>query len=65
VNFARWGLQGEAEVGPELGGAVVVAPNQAFNENEPMVYSPNEALDCFLRTRVDVLVLGDWTVRRT
>jgi carbamoyltransferase len=38
--------------------------NTSFNENEPVVCRPREALDCFLRTRMDVLVLGDWTVRR-
>ncbi len=39
--------------------------NTSFNENEPVVCTPNEALDCFLRTRMDVLVLGDHVVRRT
>ncbi len=38
--------------------------NTSFNENEPVVCRPEEALDCFLRTRMDVLVLGDWMVRR-
>ncbi len=38
--------------------------NTSFNENEPVVCTPDEALDCFLRTRMDVLVLGDWMVRR-
>jgi carbamoyltransferase len=38
--------------------------NTSFNENEPVVCRPEEALDCFLRTRMDLLVLGDWTVRR-
>lgn len=33
--------------------------NTSFNENEPVVCRPREALDCFLRTRMDVLVLGD------
>jgi carbamoyltransferase len=31
--------------------------NTSFNENEPIVCTPHEALDCFLRTRMDVLVL--------
>ncbi|ROZ66350.1 carbamoyltransferase C-terminal domain-containing protein [Ramlibacter sp. WS9] len=39
--------------------------NTSFNENEPVVCTPQEALDCFLRTKMDVLVLGDWLVRRT
>jgi len=38
--------------------------NTSFNENEPIVWSPREALDCFLRTRMDLLVLGNWMVRR-
>jgi carbamoyltransferase len=33
--------------------------NTSFNENEPVVCEPKEALDCFLRTRMDVLVIGD------
>ena len=32
--------------------------NTSFNENEPVVNTPAEALDCFLRTNMDVLVLG-------
>ena len=38
--------------------------NTSFNENEPVVCRPEEALDCFLRTRMDVLVMGNWLVRR-
>jgi carbamoyltransferase len=38
--------------------------NTSFNENEPVVCRPEEALDCFLRTKMDVLVLGNWFVRR-
>ena len=38
--------------------------NTSFNENEPVVCTPAEALDCFLRTKMDVLVMGDWVVRR-
>ena len=38
--------------------------NTSFNENEPVVCKPDEALDCFLRTKMDVLVLGDWIVER-
>lgn len=33
--------------------------NTSFNENEPVVCEPKEALDCFLRTKMDVLVMGD------
>jgi carbamoyltransferase len=38
--------------------------NTSFNENEPVVCRPEEALDCFLRTRMDLLVLGDRLVER-
>jgi carbamoyltransferase len=38
--------------------------NTSFNENEPVVCKPDEALDCFLRTKMDVLVLGDYVIRR-
>jgi carbamoyltransferase len=38
--------------------------NTSFNENEPVVCRPAEALDCFLRTKMDVLVVGDWFIRR-
>jgi carbamoyltransferase len=32
--------------------------NTSFNENEPIVCKPAEALDCFLRTKTDILVRG-------
>jgi carbamoyltransferase len=38
--------------------------NTSFNENEPVVCAPDEALDCFLRTRLDCLVLGERIVLR-
>jgi carbamoyltransferase len=38
--------------------------NTSFNENEPVVCKPEEALECFLRTRMDVLVVGAWVVDR-
>ena len=37
---------------------VPVLLNTSFNENEPIVHAPAEALDCFLRTDMDVLVMG-------
>lgn len=43
---------------------VPIVLNTSFNENEPVVCYPREALDCFLRTRMDVLVLGNWFVSR-
>ena len=39
--------------------------NTSFNENEPIVCSPEQALDCFLRTNMDVLVLGDMFIERS
>ena len=39
--------------------------NTSFNENEPVVCRPEEALDCFLRTKMDVLVLGNWFIQRS
>jgi carbamoyltransferase len=47
----------------ELTGVPIVL-NTSFNENEPVVCHPREALECFLRTKMDVLVLGSWMVRR-
>ena len=38
--------------------------NTSFNENEPVVCKAEEAIDCFLRTRMDVLVLGDTYISR-
>ncbi|GAK57149.1 putative nodulation protein nolNO [Candidatus Vecturithrix granuli] len=35
-----------------------VVLNTSFNENEPIVCSPEEAIDCYIRTRMDVLVIG-------
>jgi len=44
---------------------IPIVLNTSFNENEPVVCKPEEALDCFLRTKMDVLVLGDWYIERT
>jgi carbamoyltransferase len=38
--------------------------NTSFNENEPVVCKPEEALDCFLRTKMDALVLGNVVIAR-
>ena len=38
--------------------------NTSFNENEPIVNSPTEALDCYLRTNMDMLVLENIVVER-
>jgi carbamoyltransferase len=47
----------------ELTGVPVLL-NTSFNENEPIVHKPAEALDCFLRTQMDVLVLGPFVVEK-
>jgi carbamoyltransferase len=47
----------------ELTGVPIVL-NTSFNENEPVVCRPEEALDCFLRTKMDMLVLGDMFITR-
>lgn len=38
--------------------------NTSFNENEPVVCEPKEALDCFLRTQMDLLVMGEAFIER-
>ncbi len=38
--------------------------NTSFNENEPVVCRPEEALDCFLRTKMDLLVLDSFVLER-
>jgi len=47
----------------ELTGVPVLL-NTSFNENEPIVCKPEEALDCFLRTSMDVLILGNFVIER-
>lgn len=43
---------------------VPVLLNTSFNENEPIVCTPHEAIDCFLRTRMDVLAIGHFLIVR-
>jgi carbamoyltransferase len=43
---------------------VPVVLNTSFNDNEPIVCRPDEALDCFERTRMDVLVIGNFILER-
>ena len=43
---------------------VPVLLNTSFNDNEPIVNTPEEALECFRRTRMDRLVMGPWVIRR-
>ena len=39
--------------------------NTSFNENEPIVNRPEEALDCFLRTNMDILILNTYLISRS
>jgi carbamoyltransferase len=59
-NPRYWGLIKAFE---DLTGVPVVL-NTSFNENEPIVNTPQEALSCFLRVGMDTLVLGDWVLER-
>lgn len=43
---------------------VPVVLNTSFNENEPIVCTPRHAIDCFMKTRMDVLYVGNYAVRR-
>ena len=43
---------------------VPILLNTSFNENEPIVNTPQEALDCFLRTQMDMLVLENCVIER-
>ena len=44
---------------------VPIVLNTSFNENEPVVCQPQEAIDCFLRTEMDMLVLGSSVISRS
>ncbi len=60
TNPRYWGL---IEAFRQKTGVPMVL-NTSFNENEPVVCKPQEALDCFIRTNMDLLVLGDWMIYR-
>ncbi len=47
----------------ELSGTPILL-NTSFNENEPIVNTPAEALDCYLRTQMDVLVVENYVIKR-
>jgi carbamoyltransferase len=53
-NPLYWSLIQEFE---RLTGVPVLI-NTSFNENEPIVATPEQAIDCFMRTQMDVMVLG-------
>jgi carbamoyltransferase len=44
---------------------IPVILNTSFNENEPIVCAPAEAIDCFQRTRMDVLAIGPYLALKT
>jgi carbamoyltransferase len=44
---------------------VPIVLNTSFNENEPIVCTPRDAIDCFLKTKMDVLYIGNHSVRRS
>jgi carbamoyltransferase len=44
---------------------VPVVLNTSFNDNEPIVCRPEEAIDCFLRTKMDALVLDNFLIQRS
>ena len=44
--------------------AVPILLNTSFNENEPIVCRPEQALDCFVRTQLDVLIMGSYRLER-
>jgi carbamoyltransferase len=44
---------------------IPVILNTSFNENEPIVCTPEEAIDCFQRTRMDVLAIGPFLVTKS
>ncbi len=49
--------------GEKTGTPVIL--NTSFNENEPVVNHPQQAIDCYLRTKMDTLVVGKALLRKT
>jgi len=60
TNPRYWNLIYEFE---KLTGVPVII-NTSFNENEPIVHTPKQAIECFLRTEFDVLSIGDYVVTK-
>jgi len=60
VNERYWKLIHKFE---EATGIPVLL-NTSFNENEPIVQTPAQAIDCFLRTQMDVLSIGAFLLRK-
>jgi len=44
---------------------IPVVLNTSFNENEPIICTPDEAIDCFKRTRMDALAIGSFLAAKT
>jgi carbamoyltransferase len=60
VNPRYWKLIHKFE---EVTGVPVLL-NTSFNENEPIVQTPAQAIDCFLRTRMDLLSIGGFVLHK-
>jgi carbamoyltransferase len=61
VNSLYWSLLKRFG---ELSGVPILI-NTSFNENEPIVNTPAEALDCFLRTNMDLLAMGPFFISKS
>src|SRR6202041_1111771 len=48
----------------EISGVPILI-NTSFNENEPIVNTPAQAIDCFLRTRMDAIAIGNYLLLKT
>ncbi|MFN7985817.1 MAG: carbamoyltransferase C-terminal domain-containing protein, partial [Vicinamibacterales bacterium] len=61
VNPRYWNLLNRFG---ELSGVPILI-NTSFNENEPIVNTPAQAIDCFMRTNMDVLSIGSFVAKKT
>jgi carbamoyltransferase len=43
---------------------IPVLLNTSFNDNEPIVSTPQEAINCFLNTGMDILAAGNYIIRK-
>ena len=60
LNYKFWSLINEFK---NLTGMPILL-NTSFNENEPIVCHPKEAIECFLRTDLDFLILQNFIVKK-
>lgn len=58
INPRYWNLINEFS---KITGVHVLL-NTSFNENEPIVFTPEDAINCFFRTEFDVLAIGDFLI---